>query len=352
MFSAGFLYMIRLMSISTPLLKKQNDATVQQLRSILQKENRLFSLFSQLSAETASEARLELKETNLHEIAGIIIQDKRKPPEPRAVVCWKTGETQGTFISSISPLYMPLQYPLICPRGEPGWSVKYKEQTGLTQLAYYRQIILRHNHLHLFGSLLNEFAINFFTAVEEQRLEYIRNNQLRGCQQDLINDETIEGEGDMDSSKVYLPASFLGSRRNQRTKIADAQAIAARYGNPTYFITMTTNPNWAEIVSELTGEQTAADRPDVVARVFHARKQQMTATLLEAFDGNQKVDSIQVIEFQKRGLPHAHIAVKFSSEPRTAEEIDRFISAELPEDDDELRAIVEKHMIHSHRSQC
>ena len=47
------------------------------------------------------------------------------------------------------------------------------------------------------------------------------------------------------------------------------------------------------------------------------------------------------------GLSHAHIAIKMQHEPRTAEEIDGIIQAELPADDPELLEIVKAHMLHT-----
>jgi hypothetical protein len=40
-----------------------------------------------------------------------------------------------------------------------------------------------------------------------------------------------------------------------------------------------------------------------------------------------------VVEFQKRGLPHAHIAIKVNPEPQTPEEIDAVVTAEYPDQD-------------------
>ena len=41
---------------------------------------------------------------------------------------------------------------------------------------------------------------------------------------------------------------------------------------------------------------------------------------------------LYTVEFQKRGLPHAHILVWFSEDPKvTTEAIDSFISAEIPD---------------------
>ncbi|GBM80678.1 hypothetical protein AVEN_137206-1 [Araneus ventricosus] len=59
---------------------------------------------------------------------------------------------------------------------------------------------------------------------------------------------------------------------------------------------------------------------------------------------------IYVIEFQKRGLPHAHILLTLDSESniRTKDDIDKFVSAELPDPCTDLRLfqIVTKRMVH------
>ena len=52
----------------------------------------------------------------------------------------------------------------------------------------------------------------------------------------------------------------------------------ARIGKPSYFVTMTTNPFWSEIVESLLPGQKAADRPEIVARVF---KQKLDALVHE-----------------------------------------------------------------------
>ena len=57
---------------------------------------------------------------------------------------------------------------------------------------------------------------------------------------------------------------------------------------------------------------------------------------------------LHVIEFQKRGLPHAHILIKFERDCILALDIDKVISAEMPSDDADA-ALVRKFMMHSHR---
>lgn len=56
------------------------------------------------------------------------------------------------------------------------------------------------------------------------------------------------------------------------------------------------------------------------------------------------------IEFQKRGLPHAHVLLFMhqSNKYPSVEDIDRIISAEIPSaiENPELHTLVQSHMIH------
>ncbi|GKB24461.1 DNA helicase [Tanacetum coccineum] len=70
---------------------------------------------------------------------------------------------------------------------------------------------------------------------------------------------------------------------------------------------------------------TASDRADVVCRVFEQNIQALIAFLKE--------ELLYTVEFQKRGLPHCHtlLWVNSASRIRIAEDVDRFILAELPD---------------------
>ena len=48
-----------------------------------------------------------------------------------------------------------------------------------------------------------------------------------------------------------------------------------------YFITMTCNPHWCEIVDNLGPGQTAQNRPNLVARVFNKKKTQLMHDLTD-----------------------------------------------------------------------
>jgi hypothetical protein len=136
----------------------------------------------------------------------------------------------------------------------------------------------------------------------------------------------------------------------------DSMAIVRHFGRPSLFITFTTNPDWIEITREfLTDEngipmQTWRDRPDLVARVFLLKLDAMLHELRHDNIFGKHVASVYTIEFQKRGLPHAHILHFMDKESQldSPEKIDQVISAEIPDPtaDGELYNIVSRFMIH------
>jgi hypothetical protein len=81
--------------------------------------------------------------------------------------------------------------------------------------------------------------------------------------------------GDSDARKVgkciVLSKDFLGPNRDVHSRFLDAMALVARYERPNFFVTMTCNLYWPEITDQLLPGQTPQDRPDVVARVYHAK---------------------------------------------------------------------------------
>jgi hypothetical protein len=89
----------------------------------------------------------------------------------------------------------------------------------------------------------------------------------------------------------------------------DAMAIVRNCGKPDLFITMTCNPRWPEIRDALLPNQTAQDRADIVARVFKLKLDAMCHDLFKSHVFGRVVGRVHVMEFQKRGLPHAHILV-------------------------------------------
>ncbi|CAN6555560.1 unnamed protein product [Malus baccata var. baccata] len=129
-----------------------------------------------------------------------------------------------------------------------------------------------------------------------------------------------------------------------------AMTLVERFGKPNLFITMTCNPSWEEIKSELLTGQTPQDRPDLLTRVFRAKLEQLKQDIIEKRVLGSVVAYAYVIEFQKRGLPYVHMLVVLDENDKinNPDEYGRIVRAEIPNEDVEpqLYNVVLKHMIH------
>jgi ATP-dependent DNA helicase PIF1 len=170
------------------------------------------------------------------------------------------------------------------------------------------------SHLQYFGRLYYQYIVDNYSKIELGRLKFIRFNQKKlradlyqGLFDALNQYDTIDPNS---IGKVHvLPSSFTGGPRNMTKLYQDAMAGVRVHGKPDLFLTITTNPNWPEIKNELIEGQTPKERSDLIARVFRLK----LTTLMNDILNNQKLGEtvayVYVIEFQKRGLPHAHILI-------------------------------------------
>nr|VDD46531.1 unnamed protein product [Brassica oleracea] len=267
------------------------------------------------------------------------------------------------------PLYMSLQYPLLFPFGEYGFhpEIPLHLETGtsrtrkfLTIREFYAAQIQTHLNqgmtLIKSGRLLHQYIVDIYTAIEEDRLRWARNNHdvLRAELYNNVLDAVSIGDTDAKiiGQRFILPPSFTGGPRFLVEKYHDAMAICREYGNPDLFVTITANLNWSEIKEHLAryGGEFPNDRPDIECRVFKMKLDQLLKDFKKGTFFKPYTAAVHRIEFQKRGLPHAHILLWFGNSSRTpsADEVDAIISAELPdkEKDPEAYALVTKHMIH------
>lgn len=92
------------------------------------------------------------------------------------------------------------------------------------------------------------------------------------------------------------------------------------------------------------------DRPDILARVFRAKFEILKAEIVTKKIFGDVAAYVYVIEFQKRGFPHAHLLLILKSQfkPLNPEAYDKIVCAELPDRKKypHLYSLVVKHMIH------
>ncbi|XP_064625953.1 uncharacterized protein LOC135486783 [Lineus longissimus] len=258
-------------------------------------------------------------------------------------------------ISELHRLYDPLQYPLLFPYGTDGYNIYLNTQgKKITQKQYYAyNMQTRPNNYTLFGrDLYQQYLVYMYCKVETERLHYIRREQkaLRADSYSELRDSILRQDADPSSigQRIVLPSSYTGGPRYMHERQQDAITYVRLFGKPSLFITTTTNPKWPAIIENLHPNQTAPDRPDIVVRVFHQKlKSLMTLIKKGAFGCLQAW--LYAVEYQKRGLPHAHILVWLTPASRiTPDRIDLIISVEIPNPTTEpiLHKIVKQNMIH------
>ncbi|XP_056843369.1 uncharacterized protein LOC130500247 [Raphanus sativus] len=302
------------------------------------------------------------------EVGGLIVGDLSATSVGRDIVVeHKSSALQR--IGDLHPLLMSLQYPLLFPYGETGYSerIPYRgpeastvKREFMTMREYYAyQLQTRPTEgmtIIKGGKLLHQYIVDAYVATETERLRFISLNQKK-LRADLYNNvcDAVEA-GDADPAqigkKVILPATFTAGPRYMAEKYQDAMAICRWYGNPHLFITVTANPNWVELRDHLSayGGDSPNSRPDLECRIFKLKLDEMIADFKKGVYFPKPDAVVYTIEFQKRGLPHAHILLwlKGIQKEVTAAIIDEYISAELPdrETDREGFELVERHMIH------
>lgn len=363
-----------------------------------------------IANDPASRVRLCMVDTNAHdprrynrptanEIAAIIVGDELSEREACRDIIVEHQARGFQRVSELHPSYFPMRFPLIFLFGEQGWhpyiplsradlqanpnlSARRRNHLaadfdqlddndddggdqrgrgGSTRVsqaeffAYHFQDRNEFSPLLYGGRLYQEVCVDAWVTVESNRLNFMRANQkqlrsdLYSGLQDAVGGGLEENPQRL-GKQIILSSTFAGSPRHMRQQYQDAMSICRHCGKPDLFITFTCNPNWPEILEALESGQTPSDRPDIVARVFNEKLKALLDDLIKHKIFGDTLAHVYTIEFQKRGLPHAHILLILQPDCkiRDVEEIDKIISAEIPDPavDPELHRVVTSFMIH------
>lgn len=210
---------------------------------------------------------------------------------------------------------------------------------NITQKMWYRQLLMREKRFGMLPRLMSEYVCDMYCRLIDEQLLFYKthlNQPRKGT-----------------SQSYFLPKTFLLGSQAYRKYRLDSLELVRRYGKPTYFITLTANPQWAEFLPFKEKYHNIADRPDIVCRIFHAKLMKMINYLKSSKSPfGRYIYLVCVIEYQKRGWPHVHIALKTTKEPSSAIEVDSVISAVVPLPDDPIYHLVVSKMMHKCNSHC
>ena len=308
-------------------------------------------------------------DSRVEEIAVLLPGEGDRPQDCQDIILYRNDGPLHQ-ISDLHPLYPSLRYVLLFPTGQLGWHTRipYEESEDgqsnrkrkyVTMAEFHRFYLfvrpthISSNHRFLAGSLFQEYVCETWAISEQNHLNYLRMNQkkLRVEVYQGLQD-AVAADVDIDLNELgkrfILPSTFSGSTCNMQQHCQDALAINHYFGGGDLFITMTANPAWPEISAALLPHQKPSDRPDLEVRVFHAKLQALIKDIQNGVLG-EVAAHLYTIEFQKRGLPHAHIIVflKPHAKLQTPEDIDSLMSSEFPTDNNTLLELIKSYMVHT-----
>lgn len=211
--------------------------------------------------------------------------------------------------------YDALRFPVLFPTGVYGWNRTFKRSSGdlnrRVSLREYYSFMLQDrpypNNLLMSGRrLLQEYIVDAGSKIEDSEIGYQQNNQamLRADSYSSIQDAKKSGFtgslGRFHSKPQVMSNTIRGCPAQKRKKYKDFMAAFLYHGGVDAFVTMTANPNWAEVQSALKPGFSSQHRSDIVDRVFKLKLD----ILKKQIEGGILGDNVcigYVIEFQKRG---------------------------------------------------
>ncbi|XP_019160783.1 PREDICTED: uncharacterized protein LOC109157339 [Ipomoea nil] len=351
----------------------QDDIHV-EIVNVLQKEldqnNVLVKSFrmarSELDSNSCAEVKIKLlgKRTKdartynlpqVSEVAALIVGDLDTSIGERDIVVQANGG-QLQRISELNPSYIP---PTTIP---PVVSICNRSAGGRQRISprdyfcYRLQTRDSAPSTLLFAKrLFQQFVVDGYTMVESGRLIYIRTHQksLRCESYSGLTDALTRGKVNpaAQGRRIILPSSFTGGARYMIQNYQDAMAICRWIGYPDLFITFTCNPKWPEVQRFLKDRRLKAeDRPDIICRLFKMKLDSLLADCRKNKLFGSVAGVIYTIEFQKRGLPHAHILIilKMNKDVSEVVTLDKIIFAEIPDEKTDVQyyKAVEEFMMH------
>jgi hypothetical protein len=171
---------------------------------------------------------------------------------------------------------------------------------------------LRVNRFMLMFRLAQYWLLDFFSHIRDQSLSIIGQMRDQIMMVNLGREEThivlrmiLRKKKGMvpdiyePKRESYLPDSVHGSQCHLSALAKDTLVLVSEYGCPHVFLTLTCNPEWPEIQSQLINGQTAFDRRDVTVPVFELRLDKFKTNIRNGkyFELREVIYTIHVIEY-------------------------------------------------------
>ncbi|XP_044326825.1 uncharacterized protein [Triticum aestivum] len=109
--------------------------------------------------------------------------------------------------------------------------------------------------------------------------------------------------------KHMMPSSFAGGLCCMTEDFHDAVAVSQVHGSPDIFTTFACDPEWPERIETLEHGQKAVDGADITIQIHQMKLLDYLHTIRTGQVFGTVLAVVHTVEFQKTGVPHAHILV-------------------------------------------
>jgi hypothetical protein len=263
-------------------------------------------------------------------------------------------------------LYDQLVYFLIFSTGSGGCGIlETQNQQGSTTLIRKVRISLilqpRDHFIHQPGTLREEFICAVCGYLVNLNIKFLAQAERR-CfrREDEIRSEHSDGAPKEYGVRTFIPPSLTDSDEYWHSVAAKCFAFLTQLGPPTFFLTFTMNPYWPDHQALERGTATSADSA-ISAIVFKTRRSALTKWSKYPQILRKVSAFVWRIEYQKRGLPHAHILFWTDFNTHDIHSVKAAINVRYPKAPpfvernnmmSGFRKLIDSYQIHGHSKRC
>lgn len=196
--------------------------------------------------------------------------------------------------------------------------------------------------IHMLGTLREEWLVSQFFRIVYFRTEFqLKRQKLMAKQKAITNGSAFNDEEDNESIKYVVPRKMQNSSTYWNEVENNGFLLSAKYGAPTFFLTFTTNLDWDEFKD--IREFDSYHNGSAISRVFKIRFHRVLKYLQASYLFGTNHAIIWRIEYQQRGLPHAHVLIWSNIDTSDISCLEALINTRYLKDDHNLSKL---HIIH------
>ncbi|GBL95539.1 hypothetical protein AVEN_54139-1 [Araneus ventricosus] len=174
-----------------------------------------------------------------NEIAMVFRSSGGIPPNNRDI-CIYPRQRELSRISTLNPNCDPMTCALFFPCGERGFRINRfcSELQFYVHRFYVRRDIF--NPILYGGKLMQQYVVDSYVKVEDNRLNFIRHNQRALRVESYLGladhiNALVTETGVRPGVTINLPSSLIGSSRQMRQNFQDVMSIVRYFESPTCF---------------------------------------------------------------------------------------------------------------------